>query len=496
MSKQLSTLLLIGLLSVSAAFAQNDADALRYSMLNYGSTARSLAMGNSFGALGADFSSLSMNPAGIGLYRHSEFSISPVFSNTRTNAEYIGQNGTDDFFKFAFGNIGVVWASTIEKNGDPWKGIAFGIGYNQTNNFSGRTFVEAGNARNSMLDSYLEDLNGVYPDEIPYFFPYDVDLAWQTYLIDTVQFGGSSYYYSALPFAGALQRRSTETRGGQGEWDFTLGGNLNNTLYLGFTLGLTTIRYEEESVWEEVDDQDTIPFFAGYRYIQSLSSNGSGINVKFGAIYRPTDAMRIGLAVHSPTWNEMVDDYSTTMRADLEDGTIRDYSGPVFIPFDYSINTPFRTIASLGLIIAQQGALNIDYEFTDYSMARIRPQDKSFTSDFAPVNNAIRQKYTSAHQVRAGFEWRYDVLRFRLGAQYATSPFEKSIRGDQNTDMSRMGFSGGLGYRGEKYYFDAAYAWARTGSFLQPYTLNSQATEGISYTRNDGRVMLTFGYLF
>ncbi|MFM9057060.1 MAG: hypothetical protein ACKOQY_10325, partial [Bacteroidota bacterium] len=87
MFKQLSTLLLIGLLSVNSAFSQNDADALRYSMLNYGSTARSLAMGNSFGALGADFSSLSMNPAGIGLYRRSEFSISPVFSNARTNAE-------------------------------------------------------------------------------------------------------------------------------------------------------------------------------------------------------------------------------------------------------------------------------------------------------------------------------------------------------------------------------------------------------------------------
>lgn len=230
--------------------------------------------------------------------------------------------------------------------------------------------------------------------------------------------------------------------------------------------------------------------------IQSLSTVGSGLNFKLGAIYRPSDAIRLGVAIHSPTWNELVDDYSTTIRTDLEDGVIRDYAGPVFIPFDYSINTPFRTIASIGLIIAQQGAFNLDYEFTDYSMARIRPQDRSFNSDFVPTNNAIRQKYTASHQLRAGFEWRYDVMRFRAGAQYATSPFDKSIRGDQTTDLSRFGFSGGIGYRGEKYYFDAAYAWMRTGSYLQPYTLSSQATDGITFTRTDSRVMVTVGYLF
>ncbi|MBK9317869.1 MAG: hypothetical protein IPM91_02820 [Bacteroidetes bacterium] len=63
----------------ATAHAQTDADILRFSMLNYGSTARSLGMGNSFGALGADFSTLAINPAGIALYRKSEFSVSPLF---------------------------------------------------------------------------------------------------------------------------------------------------------------------------------------------------------------------------------------------------------------------------------------------------------------------------------------------------------------------------------------------------------------------------------
>ena len=48
--------------------AQTDADLLRYSMLNPVGTARYNAMGGAFGALGANFTALSTNPAGIGFY--------------------------------------------------------------------------------------------------------------------------------------------------------------------------------------------------------------------------------------------------------------------------------------------------------------------------------------------------------------------------------------------------------------------------------------------
>src|SRR5674476_53753 len=59
-----------GLMSLS--FGQYVDQALMFSQQNYGSTARSKAMGNAFGAIGGDFSSLSINPAGIGVYLRSE----------------------------------------------------------------------------------------------------------------------------------------------------------------------------------------------------------------------------------------------------------------------------------------------------------------------------------------------------------------------------------------------------------------------------------------
>jgi hypothetical protein len=495
MSKLFSIITLL-LISSIVSQAQNDADALRYSMLNYGSTARSLGMGNSFGALGADFSSLSGNPAGIAVYRRSEFTISPMFSNRTTNANYLGKDNSDNSFKFSFGNLGMVWASERDESSSNWKGVAFGIGYTRTNDFNGRYTASAGNPSHSLLDNYLEALNGVDPDDIPSTYPFDVDLAWQTYLIDTFTVGSDVYYYSAVPYAGALQTKTVETKGGQGEWDFTFGGNYDERLYLGFTLGITSLRYEEESTWEERDDEDTIPYFTSFQYNQDLKTTGSGINVKFGAIFRPVDAIRIGVAIHSPTWYTLVDKYSASIKTDLQDGNIRSYSGPEFVPFDYKITTPFRVLTNFALILGKAAALNIDYEYLNYSEARVKPIDRSFSADFNPVNNAIRKKYAGSHNLRAGIEFRVEQFRFRTGGFYSTSPFKTELQDSNDNDLSRVGLTGGFGMREKKWYFDVGYSWSQQGSFMQPYTLNNQTTEGITLKETTHRVLTTFGFLF
>ena len=477
------------------AKAQSDADALRFAMLNYGSTARSLGMGNSFGALGADFSSLAINPAGVALYRRSEVSFSPQFSNRNVISTFNKNDVADNYFKFAFGNLGVVLAKT-QKNSSGWNGFGFGFGYNKTNDFSAHYSAETGNAKNSLLDSYIDELGNLDPSNIPNAYPYDIDLAWETYLIDTVTYNGSLYYYSALPYAGALQRRNIETRGGTGEWDISFGGNYKDQLYVGFTLGIVNLRYIEESTWEEVDDQDTIPYFRNYTLNTNLKTEGGGVNLKAGIIYRPADFFRLGLAIHTPTLYNLTDEYSADIKADLEDGVDRSFDGPQYIPFDYTITTPFRAIGSMAFVFAKQGAFNIDYEFVDYHQSRARSEDKDFKSYFSDVNKAIRAKYTISHNVRAGFEWRYEKTRFRLGGFYSTTPFKSTLSESEETDMTRYGLTGGIGYRTEKFYMDAGYAWSRMGSYIQPYSLSYQNTYGITQKQTDNRVMFTFGWMF
>ena len=51
---------------------------------NFG-TARSMAMGNAFTALGADMVSASLNPAGVAMYVGGDFSLTPMISVAKSS---------------------------------------------------------------------------------------------------------------------------------------------------------------------------------------------------------------------------------------------------------------------------------------------------------------------------------------------------------------------------------------------------------------------------
>lgn len=72
----LSALLTMG----TIASAQNYEEILRFSRFTTTGTARSAAMGGAFGALGGDLSTLSTNPAGIGVFRKSEAAFTPLLN--------------------------------------------------------------------------------------------------------------------------------------------------------------------------------------------------------------------------------------------------------------------------------------------------------------------------------------------------------------------------------------------------------------------------------
>ena len=88
---------------------------LSFTAQNYG-TARSMAMGNAFTALGADMVSASLNPAGIGMYVNSDFSFSPMvaFARAKTpdtdifnSSEY--SNNSNRFAMASIGGVGTVY---------------------------------------------------------------------------------------------------------------------------------------------------------------------------------------------------------------------------------------------------------------------------------------------------------------------------------------------------------------------------------------------------
>ena len=76
--KKIVLSVMLTLAVIAGAFAQNDLDAFRFSQTNWEGTARFMGAGGAFGAIGGDFSSLSTNPAGIGVFKKTEFSLTPL----------------------------------------------------------------------------------------------------------------------------------------------------------------------------------------------------------------------------------------------------------------------------------------------------------------------------------------------------------------------------------------------------------------------------------
>lgn len=481
--------------------AQTDVDAIRYSQMVPSATARSLGMGGAFGALGADFSVLSNNPAGIAFYRKSEFTITPAFGNTSTESSYLGRKTSDNKFNFNLGNIGLIYAYPKEDSKSDWRGWAFGIGYNKLNSFHSASIYEGVNSNNSLLDSYVQDANGNIPDELASTYAFGADLAWQTYLIDTLP-GSLTNYFSAIPEGGALQRRIKETRGSSGEAVLSFGGNYKDKVFWGLTLGFPYVRYHEDIVYEEIDQADDITQttpgidssyaafynFESFTLTQNVATSGNGFHAKFGLIIRPNEWLRFGTAIHSPAYYSMHDEYITYMHANFS-GESYDYETPFGI-FDYHLTTPFRASGSLALIYQQKGVFSIDYEFADYSSAKLSPG-----YDFLDVNQIIRNVYTQGHNIRAGAEWKYGVFAFRLGAGYQTGIIKSNLS-SSDTDQHKFTYSGGFGIREESYFIDLGYSLTSGNEFYRQYSLTDESVEGAFSKIRDHRLLLTLGFRF
>lgn len=464
--------------------AQNEDDALRYANTKFGGTARSTAMAGAFGALGSDFSSLSINPAGIGLYRKSEFTFSPAMGGSATQSNYLGEQNKDDRYQFSVSNFGMVLAGTKESKSNKWKGAGLAFGYNRLANFNNRAVIQGNNNSSSLTDIYLSEAQSLSPDNLPAF---GTDMAWSTYLIDTL----NGQYFSAMPSnIDKTQRKIIEKRGGMGETVISFGGNYDNKLFLGTTIGFQKIRYWEESSYSESPVTDTFDI-KGYSVTNYLNTDGNGMNIKLGLIYMPVPYVRIGGAFHSPTFFNMHDNFSTGMTTSFNDGTTLNAGtdangGGDKGTYDYRYNSPYRAVGSLAFIFGKYGLLSADYEFVDYRESRFRAVGYSFVEQ----NNVIRQKYNAVGNIRVGSEIKLDPFSIRLGYALYASPFkDKSLMSDQQY------LTGGFGYRQDGFFADISYV--RSMYNEKYYLYNSTFNPNPSQNKlTSGTITATVGVRF
>ncbi len=454
------SIVILSLLATAlSGFSQPVDDALRYSQQFYEGTARYMAMGGAFGALGSDFSVASTNPAGMGIFRSSAMSITPEVSSLRTASTYNGIYAEDSRSIFNLGNFGYV--QTTKLSGSGWKYFQFGMGMNRLNNYNSNQYMRGENLESSRLDIYQQQADGVgyqYVGDLQGDYAFDLAPAWDIYLIDTVP-GYTDYYYTPVPFAGTLQEQTIRTKGSTNEWLMSFSGNYSDKLFIGATVGMPYIRYIRETLYTESDVADTIPYFDSWSVRENLNTTGWGINLKLGIIYQASPWLRLGAAFHTPTyyWN-MRDSWYTTHYADLE-WTPATSKSSITGNYQYRFSSPMRFIGDVAILINKYGSISGEYEYVDFASARFSARDYGFND----VNTSIRNSYQSTHNLRVGTEWRYGQISFRAGYNLSTSPYSKNLN-----DGKRQAVSGGIGLNFGKASIDFAYvrSWSNEDYYM------------------------------
>ena len=478
------SIILVSIITLSfSSLAQTEVDALRYSQLTFGGTARYMSTGGAFGALGADFSVLSSNPAGIGLYKKSEMTFTPSLFTSNTKSSFNGMSNNDTKYNFNFSNIGIVFAfNSNDGLSSEWKNVQFGFGLNRTNNFNNRTIITGDNTQTSLMDDYILKANGNAVDDLNEF---DTRLAYDTYLLDPSSIGTNNYY-SRVPIGGIRQTKEITSWGSMNEMVFSFGGNYNDKLYLGATIGVPFLSYTEESIYIEEDVADTISGFKKYSVYDNLETSGSGFNFKFGMIYRINNWVRLGGAIHTPTFYSMNDNYSRKITSNL-DTSIHEASSPQGI-YDYQLTTPMRAIGSIAFIIGKRGLISAEYEFIDYSTARLRSEGNETLNAFSEVNSKINTIYTTSNNIRVGAEWNLAPVKIRGGYALYGNPFKSGVNNGE-----RSSYTFGFGFREKGYFLDFAYVYS---IHSENYYLYPSVGSAAQLDKTTNNFLMTLGFKF
>lgn len=441
--KKLRNSIVAGLmLPALLSYSQNEIEALRYSQNFPAGTARYTSMGGAFGALGGDISTLTQNPAGIAIYRKSEITLTPSVFSSNSKSSHYGTTAYGSKTNFNFANIGIV--ATFDSGGNNgWVSSSIAFGHNRLNNFNSRFTIEGLNNNSSLLDMYRNQV------EQNNFSPFGSELAWNAYLVDIDTVSGN--LFTQNPNYKELQRKTINRSGTLGETFFTFGGNYENKLYLGGTIGFTRARFSETSTYTEVmNAKDTSLILENFSITENLSTSGSGINFKLGMIYRINDFVRLGGAIHSPTYYDFSDKWDAALDVNFKD-SVTSYSSPAGIN-DYSLYTPFKAIGSMAFIFGKSGLLSLDYEFLDYSLARLSGSGANNYS-YSAENSNISNNYKSAGNIKIGTEWKLNPFSIRAGYTNYGNPFVDGV----GNKARYSSYTAGFGIRDEGYFIDFAY---------------------------------------
>ena len=473
--------------------AQNFEDIVRFGRQPNPGTARSAAMGGAFTALGGDISAITNNPAGIGVFRKSELSFTPLLNFAKTEASGEKMNKT----AFQMGGLGGVLS--LYSSAFDWKGFNIGFYYTNLNNFNRDTRQIVPVSNNSFTDMLAMSAGNANSDNLDGF---TTGLAYDAYLLDRDPETG--YYRSILGTdEDVAQVKDINERGYQGEYTLAFGTNFQDKLYIGASIGIQNIYYKMTSQFQEAPDVNSPSGLDYYNFLEYKKMNGVGTNIKFGVIYRPIPELRIGAAIHSPTWynmnysmNTAMDSYFITSPTDK--GEYRFWTPSYKMDIDFDMRTPWRASVGLSAILGQKAIISADYEFVKYSDAYF--QNASDGYNYRSENDDIKLYLRPTHNFRTGAEFRANnIVSLRAGYSFWDSPYYETDKSYNRVQS----WSTGIGLNFGVFYCDAAFVHRQTKNetiFYSYYDAEDTALDVVSQpTRNNfktNEARITFGIRF
>ena len=509
-------ILMLSIFLVNISFAQEATDALRFAQTGHGGTARAQAIGGAITALGGDLSSALVNPAGLAFFKTYDLTLTPNFSFGKNKTNYLGADAKGKFSSPDFNMAGMIlpkWGS----NSGFWENFSYAIGMNKSVNFNNTVRLNGLNTQSSYSEKYLEELinnNVTDPNNAATGFPFGSSLAFNTYLIDTVKGLNNTikgYRSLATPQTGVTQDLLVNSKGNINDLFFSASANHMDRLYIGGTLVFSKLRFERNSTYKESDATKVANNFNYFQVDEFLLTEGVGIGLRLGIIYKPVEKLRLGLSFHSPTLYNMDDRYNTTITTDLEgyqgNGVLKQSSADLNNgedgQFQYDFVNPMRIMGGISYVIneaedirKQKGFISADIEYINYATAKFRAQgslgnNNNGSAYLQDVNASISEQFKSALNFRVGGELKFKTIMTRLGFNWMGNAYATP-----SLKASRMNLSGGLGYRNKGYFVDLTYVHQLAKDAAFAYRLDNGFFEPGNIKKSAGCILLTVGFKF
>lgn len=529
--------------SAAVSYAQTAYDALMFSENNYEGTARSVAMGNAFTALGGDLGAVTINPAGSAVANYSQFTITPSLTFTSNTAQGVSpySDGSLPYFQkamrsrmtdFTMPNVGLTFNWETGRNSG-LKNFTFGFVANRTNSWNEDVIANGTNATTSFMGAMAYEASGCLASDLGAadayeFMPWKYVTGFKSGMISTFggledQYVGASeviYQNSAtgdteIVVGGELdQTYGRKVDGAKYEYTFNLGGNISDFVYIGANLGFTSLSYSYDEYFSEkaVDQRDfeigldngKKMYFQHMKYNYSYNANGAGVFGKFGIIVTPGAGLRIGAAIQTPTVTNMTETWAEDGETKFSTEGYSAYSP--YVEAEYTFTSPMRANFGLAYTFGGLGLISVDYEMTDYGQMRYSTgnQDRSY---FEEVNMDIKKRFGTAHMVRAGLEFKpIPELAIRGGYGMTTSAEKRDIWNNPIKAQLTHTASAGLGFNSKGSFFADAAVQTRFlhDEYFMPYEDYILDAEGnvaefapeIRNQRSLWKVLLTIGWRF